>query len=147
LTFEPALEESLARLAALLHDAQEPGWIIGSVAVALHGGDSGKIRDIDVVLGHRDAERYLRHLALSNRAVTANPLFRSDVFAAWRDTPVTIELMAGLKVKRGGRWEPLSIKSREEKRHGLFVPSRDELRAILISFGRDKDLRRAAALG
>jgi hypothetical protein len=60
---------------------------------------------------------------------------------------VNIELMAGLKVKRDGGWCALSIQSREEVRAGLFAPSRDELRAILTSFGREKDLRRAATLG
>jgi hypothetical protein len=59
---------------------------------------------------------------------------------------VLVELMAGLKVNRAGRWEPLSIDTREEVRPGLFVPSRDELCAILIAFGREKDLQRAATL-
>lgn len=134
------------RLAELLRDAREPWWIIGSVAVELHGTQAGSIRDIDVLLGNGDAERYFRLLKLSNVAETADPLFRSDLFAAWTETPVTIELMAGLKVKRAGAWQALTIQSREEAREGLFVPARAELRDILISFGRDKDLQRAAAL-
>ena len=140
------LEQSLARLAALLEDAEQPWWIIGSVAVALHGGRPGQIRDIDVLLGVADAQRYFRRLSLPNLAVTDDPLFRSDLFARWTDTPVEIELMAGLKVKAADGWQPLSIRSREEVGLGLFVPSREELRTILMSFGRTKDLQRAATL-
>lgn len=133
------------RIARLLRDAKEPWWVIGSVAVALHGGRPGQIRDIDVLLGHIDAKRCFRQLGLSN-LLARDAAFRSDLFAQWTDTTVKIELMAGLKVKLAGRWKPISIQTREEVRPGLFVPSRDELRAILISFGREKDLLRAATL-
>jgi hypothetical protein len=140
------LEESLARLAALLQDAERPWWIIGSVGVALHGAEPSQVRDIDVVLSHSDAERYFHRLALPNIASSSDPLFRSDLFARWTETPVGIEMMAGLKVKTATGWQPLSIQSRVKIGDGLFVPSRDELRAILISFGREKDLQRAARL-
>ena len=140
------VQDSLTRLATLLQDADEPWWIIGSVAVALHGGRPGQIRDIDVVLGHNDAERYFHRLSLANLARSSDPLFCSDLFAVWTETTVNIELMAGLRVKRAGRWQRLSIQSREEVSPGLFVPSKNELRTILISFGREKDLQRAATL-
>jgi hypothetical protein len=140
------LAESLARLAALLQDAERSWWIIGSAGVALHGAEAGQIRDIDVVLSHSDAERYFHRLALPNIASTGDPLFRSDLFARWTETPVEIEMMAGLRVKTETGWEPLSIQSRVKVGDGLFVPSRDELRAILMSFGREKDLQRAARL-
>ncbi|WP_308516273.1 hypothetical protein [Sphingomonas flavescens] len=54
--------------------------------------------------------------------------------------------MAGLKVRAPGSWAPLAIHTRVEVGEGQYAPSRDELRAILLSFGRPKDLRRAAAL-
>jgi hypothetical protein len=130
-----------------LAGAEEPWWIIGSLAVALHGGNPATIRDVDVVLGHADARRSLQRLKLVNRAAPSDPLFRSDLFARWLDPPVPIELMAGLQVKGADGWRPLTIRSREEIHEGLYVPSRDELRAILLSFGREKDLRRAATLG
>jgi hypothetical protein len=130
----------------LLEDAAEPWWIIGSVAVALQGGSPGDIRDIDVVLGAADARRYFRKLGLCSRAATGGSLFRSDLFARWSGIPVEIELMAGLQVNGPGGWRRLSIESREERREGLYVPSRDELREILRSFGRQKDLQRAATL-
>jgi hypothetical protein len=142
LILDAALEDGLARIARLLRDAKEPWWIIGSVAVALHGGRPGQIRDIDVLLGHID----FLQLGLSNLVPTRDAVFSSDLFTQWMEAAVKIELMAGLKVKRGGRWKPISVQTREEVRPGLFVPSRDELRAILISFGREKDLQRAATL-
>jgi len=130
----------------LLKDAEGPWWIIGSVAVGLHGGEPGEVRDIDVVLGHADAQRCMGKLQLPNLATTDDPLFRSDLFARWSEPPLPVELMAGLEVHGPNGWQPLQIHSREERRAGLYVPSREELRAILMSFGRDKDLRRAASL-
>jgi hypothetical protein len=146
LTFGAALEESLARLAALLEDAAEPWWIIGSVAVGLQSGSPGDISDIDVVLSHSDAERYFHQLGLANGAPTGSSLFRSELFACWSEPPVAVELMAGLQVNGPGGWEHLSIHSREEVRNGLYAPSSDELRAILQWFARPKDLERAATL-
>jgi hypothetical protein len=130
----------------LLQDATEPWWIIGSVAVALHGGSPGAIRDIDVVLGERDALLCLPRLGLDNGAATRSSLFRSSVFGRWTEPPVHVELMAGLRVNGPGGWRPLVIHSREEVQPGLFVPSRKELGDILRQFGRKKDLRRAATL-
>ena len=144
--FDEALGESLGRVAALLEGATEPWWIIGSVAVALQGGSAGEIRDIDVVLGHSDATRYFRTLGVANGAATGSSLFRSDLFARWLEPPVAVELMAGLQVNGPAGWQPLHIKSRQEVRKGLYTPSRDELRMILQSFGRPKDLRRAESL-
>ena len=129
-----------------MRDAKEPWWIIGSVAVALHGGEPDQIHDIDVLLGHIDAKRCFRQLSLSNLVLARDATFSSDLFAQWTETAMKIELMAGLKVKRAGRWKPITIQTREEVRPGLFVPSMEELRAILISFGRKKDLQRAATL-
>ena len=129
-----------------MREAEAPWWIIGSAAVALHGGDPGEIRDVDVIVGHADAERYLRRLGLPNAATTNDRLFRSDLFARWREPALPVELMAGLKVKASSGWAPLVIHTREAVGDGLYAPSRAELRAILLGFGRPKDLRRAAAL-
>jgi len=141
------LDESLGRLSALLCDAEEPWWIIGSAAVALHGGDPGEIRDVDVLLGHGDAERYFRQLNLRNAAAADDPLFRSDLFARWTGPAVSVEMMAGLKVKVSSGWLPVSIRTRVKVGNGIYVPSREELRSILLCFGRAKDIRRAGTLG
>jgi hypothetical protein len=146
LIFDSALAASLAQVAEVLHDAKEPWWIIGSVAVALHEVDPGEICDIDVLLGHNDALRYFSQLNLHNLALLGDGLFRSDIFGRWAEPPVEIEMMAGLKVKTAGGWQPVLIQSRETAAGGLYIPSRLELRSILISFGREKDLLRAAAL-
>ena len=127
--------------------AEEPWWIIGSVAVALQGGSPGRIRDVDVLLGHEDARRCFRQLNLVSDAATDDPLFHSDLFARWQDPPVAVELMAGLRIRSPSGWRALRILSREKVREDLFVPSRTELREILICFGREKDLKRAATLG
>ena len=54
--------------------------------------------------------------------------------------------MADTEVFAGGRWNPVVFETRLEVAGGLFVPSRSELIALLGLFGREKDLRRAAAL-
>ena len=116
------------------------------MAVALHGGDPGHIRDVDVVLDESDARHFMDRLNLPNLASSGDPLFRSDLFSRWTETLVPVEFMAGLKVRNSSGWQPLVIHTREQVSDGLFIPSRDELRNILTSFGRDKDLRRAASL-
>ena len=80
------------------------------------------------------------------RELSPDPLFRSDLFARREGHPLVIEAMAALQVNGPTGWRPLMIGTREEIREGLYVPSRRELRAILLSFGRAKDIRRAALL-
>lgn len=129
----------------MLAESQDPWWIIGSAAVALHGIDPGDIRDVDVVLSHADFQRCFANVRMK-RELSPNPLFRSDLFARRGRQPLVIEAMAGLQVNGPTGWRPLMIGTREEIREGLYVPSRRELRAILLSFGRAKDIRRAALL-
>lgn len=129
--------------------AEDPWWIIGSAAVALHGRDPGGIADLDVVLSVRDAENLLEPRGVVPEARPPHPQFHSPWFARWDGTPLPTEFMAGFTLCEEGAWRPVTFTTRETVRVGeanLFVPSRDELRALMLRFGRGKDLQRTAAL-
>ena len=143
------LETSLGRVARVMAGAQDPWWIIGSAAVALHGRDPGGIADVDVVLSVRDADELLEPRGILPDDKPPHPQFHSRWFARWDGTPLPTEYMAGFQLAESGRWQPVTFETREAvelEGETLYVPSRDELRALLHRFGRGKDLQRAAAL-
>lgn len=129
--------------------AQKDWWIIGSAAVALHGRDPGGIADVDVMLDVDDAEAILEPRAILPELKPPHPQFHSRWFARWDGTPVPTEFMAGFQLFEGNAWHPVRFATREAVALDgatLFVPSKDELRALFLRFGRGKDLQRAAAL-
>ena len=129
--------------------AQDDWWIIGSAAVVLHGSDPGGIADIDVVLSMADAERLLEPRAILPELKSPHPQFHSKWFSRWDGTPVPTEFMAGFQLSDGEAWQPVTFETRERVEldgKPLFLPSKDELRALFLRFGRGKDLQRAAAL-
>jgi hypothetical protein len=57
--------------------------------------------------------------------------------------------MAGFALNHDGQWRDVIPTSRTAHHLGealLYTPSREEMRAILMGFGRPKDLRRADLL-
>lgn len=126
--------------------AREPWCIIGSAAVALHGADPGRIDDIDVVLTVADAKRVLPPLGVSLAAGSSDGQFNSAIYNRWKVPHHAAEFMAGFELCEDGQWSPVTFATRVEIRPGIFVPSRDELHALLLRFGRPKDLQRAASL-
>ena len=145
----PALAASLAQLAQVMRDTRDDWWVIGSAAVALHGGDPGEIADIDVIVSRRDLDVLYERLSLADTPDAGKAMFRSQRFGLWSEPALPVEFMAGLQVLRGGQWLSVQVQSRARVHCGdvhVFVPERAELVAILELFGRDKDLRRAATL-
>ncbi|NVE94235.1 hypothetical protein [Altererythrobacter lutimaris] len=129
--------------------ARDPWWIIGSAAVALHGGDPGKIADIDVITSRRDLEALYQRLPLANTPDTSKKMFTSDLFGLWSEPALEVEFMTGLKLRVDDRWEPVEPQTRiavKSDETTLHVPEKAELIAILQRFGREKDLQRAATL-
>ena len=53
-----ALTETLGMLAQAAARAAEPWWIIGSTAVALHGGAVARVKDVDLMMSPGDAEEF-----------------------------------------------------------------------------------------
>lgn len=149
MTLTGELRQSLAILAAAAADAVDDWWIIGSSAVALHGGDVRRIRDVDLLMSANDAERFLRKVGGGSRTGKPSTQFRSDVFGTWIGPPIPIEVMGGFSLHTPEGWRPVMPTTREAKMVGestLFVPSVRELKEMLQSFGRPKDLERAKLL-
>lgn len=145
----PELVTSLKRVAELMARAEHDWWIIGSAAVALHGRDPGGIADIDVLLSVEDSENILEPRVILPELKPPHPQFHSKWFSRWDGTPVPVEFMAGFQLFDGEEWRPVMFETRERvELNGLalFVPSKEELRALFLRFGRGKDLQRAAAL-
>ena len=143
------LEETLAALSDVMASANEDWWLIGSAAVALHGADPGGIADVDVLLSEADAGVILARLGLMAVAGSPHHQFASAIFGTWRGAVLPVELMAGLRQYIDGTWHPVQPLTRIEKSGEgwrVFVPDREDLAAILRSFGRPKDLARLAAL-
>ncbi|WP_298467616.1 hypothetical protein [uncultured Erythrobacter sp.] len=140
---------TLRRVSRLLEAADDPWWVIGSAAVALHGGDPGAIADIDVITSRRDLDWLYEKLPLTNTPEEGKPMFRSERFGRWSEPEFDVEFMAGLTLQVDGEWLPVQPQTRRAIQIGkahVFVPEREELIAILQMFGREKDLRRAATL-
>lgn len=137
-------DAALAQVAAALRPARDPWWVIGSAAVRLHGGDTS-VADIDVLTSARDAVRLLDTWPGAVTIGDASARFRSHPFARLDGAALPVEVMADLELCTANGWQPVRPVTRVA-RGGVFVPDRDELRAILRSFGREKDFARAALL-
>jgi hypothetical protein len=146
----PQLDQSLAMAAELAASAADPWWIIGSAAVALHGGKVGRVKDIDLMMSARDADVFLRRAGVTERVGDKSDRFRSAVFGTWQKPPVPVEVFGGFEVATAAGWRPVVLESREQVTIGgvrVFVPSAAELVRLLHSFGRAKDLERARLIG
>ena len=145
----PALRQTLATVARAFVGADDPWWIISSAAVALHGAGPIEARDVDVLVSLRDARRFLAAQGIEAIKGLDHPLFRSELFGVWRAAPLPVEIMAGFQVYVDRRWtevKPLTREAVELDGQRLFIPGRAELASMLRSFGRPKDLDRAALL-
>ncbi len=137
-------DAALAQVATALRSARDPWWVIGSAAVRLHGGATS-VADIDVLTSARDAERLLATWPGKVTIGGASARFRSHPFARLDGAALPVEVMADLELCTATGWQPVRPVTRVA-RGDVFVPDRDELRAILRAFGREKDLARAALL-
>jgi hypothetical protein len=129
--------------------ARDPWWIIGSAAVALHGGDPIEVADVDVLCSADDARTVIQRLGLQAIADESDALFRSGVFARWYMPPLAVEFMADFHVRSEGLWRriwPVTRALLTLDGGVVAVPSRAELRKLLLTFGREKDLLRARLL-
>ena len=143
------LSECLKLVTQAMRGAQSSWWIIGSAAAALHGAAPVDVADVDVLLSVDDAQAILPQLGLAAGVGEDHPDFRSDIFAIWRGSSLTVEFMAGFAFRDTAGWHPVWPSTRqfvEVDGCKLPVPSRAELIAIMQSFGRPKDLERAALL-
>lgn len=144
-----AFHVTLHALTSALDGTQDPWWIFGGAALALHGVESGNLADIDVLVSEPDAARLAGALKVENCADGGTAKFRSSWFLKPVLGPVTVEIMAGFEIFSAGVWHPIRPRNRECKMledAALFVPSRVELAEILTLSGRPKDLARVELL-
>lgn len=145
----PPLQRSLRAVAGAMVEARDPWWIIGSGAVALLGGAPVTAADLDVLLSEEDAARLLPLLGLAAAPGGVDSRFRSRIYARWDVPELPVEFMAGFALRREEQWQDVAPATRIAHSLGdtlLYTPDRGEMRAILQSFGRPKDLRRADLL-
>lgn len=146
---DPQVLATLERIARALAQANDPWWIIGSVAVAMHGGDPGEIADVDVILSQHDLDALYQRLPLKDEREGGKAQFLSERFGRWDEPPLGVEFMAGFTMLEDGEWRPVVPQTRQAIAlggHTSFFPEREEMIALLHRFGRDKDLARAASL-
>lgn len=145
----PELVAGLKAVAEAMTDAQDSWWIIGSAAVALHGGAPLTVADIDLLASPADARRLAVRWGATPEPPGDHSLFRSSVHFEHRLAGATVDVMADLSVNGPPGWSLLRPRSRTAISVGggvLYAPDRAELIEILHLFGRPKDLDRAALL-
>jgi hypothetical protein len=145
---EPAVFERLGTLAEMLAEAEDDWCLIGGTALVLLEVPSVRVRDMDVVLSVRDAERVLGRLGVVPPRPEPSERFRSRVYAQIGDD-IQFDLMAGFEVRTETGWESVPPQPSIEMgvgAHSIFVPSREEMARILRMFGRPKDLERLQLL-
>lgn len=131
---------------AKLHDSW---WIIGSTALVLHGVSGVEAQDIDLLVSYSDACRLAAALDIKVMPGSHDDRFRSDLFGRWTSAPLHVEICAGLHVRTAVGWSLVAPNTREQiSAAGLAVrvPSRAELRDIMLTFDRPKDHARVALL-
>jgi hypothetical protein len=147
----PALYATLADVVPDLHvHCVDPWCLIGSVAALVLGAEVS-VADVDVLTSRADADTLMQVWAQQREPAFAPPdgdRFRSH-FARFRFPGAPVEVMGGLELHLDGRWQPVAPgKLVLAGVNGLAVPVPcidDQIR-LLESFGREKDLRRAAVL-
>lgn len=76
-------------------------------------------------------------------------LFRSN-FAQFNLSLMDIETMGGGQVDKDGKWKDVCVVDYHEMPIGntiVKVPTLDEIKRLLLLFGRDKDLKRITMIG
>jgi hypothetical protein len=129
--------------------AKGPWWLIGSAAVALHAADVIVANDVDLLMTEEDAATMLKSLGIPPLCKPPHAIFRSTVLGLWNDPPLPVEIMGGFECGTNGVWKRVWPRSRQRIPLGnraVFAPSADELRTMLVEFGRPKDLERARML-
>ncbi len=146
-----ALEQAIAEAVPELRRHCRHAWqLIGSAAAKLVGADV-TVADLDVLTSAEDADR-LAEAWFARRESSYEPAgaerFRSR-FARFRFAAMPVEVMGALELNAGQGWRPVTVGEVIAVRVAgmdVPVPSVTEQIRILESFGRPKDLHRAALL-
>jgi len=149
MAISPGLATSLTAIGTIIDGANDPWWIIASVAVALHGADPGSVGDVDVLLSVADARHILPAIGIELREGSAHASFWSSIFGRWTKTALPVEFMADFHRYSGMAWVPVLPTTRqaiEVDGTVVFIPERAEMETMIAEFGRPKDIERACRL-
>lgn len=142
------LHDALPQIARTFRDSW---WIIGSAAMALAGIPGIVPQDIDVLCSRNDALR-LREAWIDHVDAQFQPAdearFRS-AFSRFTHLPMPLEVMGGLEVMTASGWQTLRVHHDlrlDIAGHAVRIPTLLDQRRILLAFGRDKDLAKAARI-
>ncbi len=147
----PALYATLAEIVPALHvQCVKPWCLIGSAAALLLGAPVS-VADVDVLTSRADADT-LMALWAERREPGFEPAdshrFRSH-FARFAFSGAPVELMGALELHADGAWQavrPGQLMLADINGLAVPVPSMHDQIRLFESFGRDKDVRRAASL-
>ncbi|WP_460877767.1 hypothetical protein [Rhodanobacter koreensis] len=145
------LRDTLVAVVPDLHRCCRDPWaLIGSAAARLTGADVS-VADLDVLTSVRDAETLIGEWQTRREGmhVPASPeCFRSS-YARFHFPQMPVEVMGGLELFGENGWAPVQVGETDMIDIGgvaVTVPTIAEQLRILESFGRPKDLHRAALL-
>lgn len=141
----PLHQTVLQATADFLGDTDDPWWVLGSAAMALIGVDPGEIRDIDVLVSPRDAQKLMHVHRLANQADGGTDRFRSDCFLQPCLGDIPVEVMSGYRIFERGDWVSVAPATRLAITLGaatVFVPDRADQIDLLKRLGRPKDMER-----
>jgi hypothetical protein len=146
-----AMHEAIAAAVPQLHQHCRDAWVvIGSAAAALAGADV-EVADLDLLTTIDDAEqlKVLWSESLDRRyAPAAGDRFRSR-FARFHFAGMPVEVMGDLELHDADGWQPVRVDQIVQVSCAgiqVPIPSPAEQIRILESFGRPKDMQRAALL-
>lgn len=127
-----------------LIELKDDYFIIGTSALVLSGIEV-ETSDIDILASDRDAD-YLKDVwkdkLLKNIKTKDNELFQSN-FSRYNYELLDIEIMGNLQVRKDDVWSPVVIKNYNEvdiEGVKIKIPTINELKRILLLFGREKDI-------
>lgn len=149
--FITKIQSVLAGISSQIVSVENDWWIIGGAALALRGVDIGETHDIDILTNQEGAEEFktvLSDIRENMPKTKEDNLFRSS-FARFLCGPLDIEVMGSLELNVNGEWELVEVKEYDIVYIGelsVKLPTLSELKRILLSFGREKDLRRVEAI-
>jgi hypothetical protein len=146
-----ALREALAALVPDLHcHCRDPWTLIGSAAAHLAGAEV-TVADLDVLTSVRDAQTLIGHWRGwhdESHVPPGEDHFRSR-FARFLFPGLPVEIMGGLELHGERGWQPVQIGAivmLDVAGLAVPIPVVTEQIRVLESFGRPKDLQRAALL-
>ena len=148
---DEALRDALAAVVPDLHRCcRDPWTLIGSAAARLVGADVS-VADLDVLTSIRDADVLAGEWQTRRDDVHVpggSERFRSR-YARFHFPGLPVEVMGGLELFGENGWAPVQVGETDTvdmDGMAVTIPTIVEQFRIMESFGRPKDLRRAALL-